>query len=222
MQTKPIQFYSKAQAAEVTGGCSQTTKMPCLSYELPTEACVTGSKLAKVEGSICSTCYANKGNYARYAKTIKPAQFKRLESLNNPDWVPAMIKLIGSSTHFRWHSSGDIQNLGHLEKIAAIAEALPDTLFWLPTREYAIVKAFITKHGKLPQNLTVRLSALFVDQPVKIPASLAKVSGIVVSNVHAKAAAVGIECAAPKQNGECRECRACWDPSIAAVSYHVH
>lgn len=222
MQTKPIQVFTKAQAKALTGGCTQTSKMPCESYSLPTEACITGAKLAQVKGSICSQCYANKGFYKMYAKTIKPAQQTRLESIQHIDWVPAMIKLIGTASHFRWHDSGDVQSIEHLRKIARIAEALPGTAFWLPTREYGLVKDYIQAYGSIPQNLTIRLSAMFVDQAVKVPASLKNVVGIVSANVHAKAEPVGMVCNAPNQGGECRECRACWDSSIAAVTYHVH
>lgn len=222
MESKPIQLFTKAQAKSLTGGCTQTSKLPCESYSLPTEACITGSKLAQVKGSICSQCYANKGFYKVYAKTIKPAQQTRLESIASPDWVPAMVKLIGKASHFRWHDSGDLQSVEHLLKIVTIAELMPHTSFWLPTREYGIVKSFVKTYGRLPSNLTVRLSAMFVDQPVKIPASLANDSSIVAANVHSKAAPIGMVCNAPAQGGECRDCRACWNAEIKAVSYHVH
>lgn len=223
MESKPITlFKTKAEAKALTGGCTQTSKMPCESYSLPTEACITGAKLAKVAGSICSQCYANKGFYKVYAKTIKPAQQLRLESIKNEAWVPAMIKLIGKASHFRWHDSGDLQSVDHLLKIVQIAELMPQTGFWLPTREAGIVKDFVKTYGRIPANLTVRLSAMFVDQPVKIPASLANESSIVSANVHSKAEPVGFVCNAPSQGGECKACRACWDTSIKAVSYHVH
>lgn len=222
MEAKVIQVFTKAQAKALTGGCTQTSKMPCESYSLPTEACITGAKLAQVKGSICSQCYANKGFYKAYAKTIKPAQQTRLESIQHESWVPAMVKLIGTASHFRWHDSGDLQSVDHLRKIALIAEALPGTSFWLPTREYGLVKDYVNQYGSIPQNLTIRLSAMFVDQAVKVPASLANVAGIVSANVHSKAEPVGSVCEAPSQGGECKDCRKCWNSSIEAVSYHVH
>ena len=222
MESKIIAIYTKKQAKELTGGCTQTSKMPCESYSLPTEACITGAKLAKVEGSICSQCYANKGFYKVYANTIKPAQHKRLESIASPEWVPAMVKLIGKAEFFRWHDSGDLQSVDHLLKLVQIAELMPNTSFWLPTREYGIVKSFVNTYGRLPSNLIIRLSAMFVDQPVKIPASLAHELSIVTANVHSKAEPVGMVCNAPAQGGECKECRACWNPEIKAISYHVH
>ena len=32
----------------------------------------------------------------------------------------------------------------------------------------------------------------------------------------------GATCPAPKQNNECRDCRACWDATIKTVSYGKH
>jgi len=218
---------SKADARTVCGTLTQTSKMPCKSSSLPTESCITGYEMAKIPGSICASCYADKGFYAVYANTIKPAQFARLDAVHqamaNPDagalWVSGMVALIGADAYFRHHDSGDLQGLVHLELIAALCEATPGTRHWLPTREYGIVKQYIAKHGRLPGNLTVRLSAMYPDQPVKVPKSLQGVPGIAVSNVHT-GAPIGDACRAPAQNGECRDCRACW--TDATISYAIH
>jgi hypothetical protein len=212
---------NKQQATMITGGLTATSKMPCKSYSLPTIACRTGYKMAQVKGSICSQCYANKGFYSMYANTIEPAQHARLESISDPMWIDAMVTLIGSDQFFRWHDSGDIQSVDHLAKIAQICELTPNTKHWLPTREYGIVREYTAKH-KLPKNLIIRLSAMFADQPVKVPASLQGVEGVAVSNVHAKSNAIGSECNAPKQSGKCLDCRACWDRSVNTVSYKIH
>ena len=167
----------KRHAAEITGGLTQTSKMPCKSYSLPTIACQTGYKMAQIPGSICSSCYANKGFYSVYAKTIEPAQHARLASIDDALWIDAMVSLIGPDTYFRWHDSGDIQSLAHLEKIASVCQATPGCQHWLPTREYAIVKQYIAKHGSIPGNLVIRLSAMYPDQPVAVPASLVRIHG---------------------------------------------
>jgi hypothetical protein len=210
----------KRHATEVTGGLTQTSKMPCKSYSLPTVACQTGYRMAQLPGSVCSACYANKGFYSMYQSTIEPAQHARLESISDPLWVSAMVTLIGADSYFRWHDSGDIQSLEHLEKIADVCEQTPNCMHWLPTREYGIVKAYIAKHGALPGNLTVRLSAMYPDRPVSVPASLRGIRGIAVSNVHT-AAPLGEDCNASKQGGACLDCRACWD-ATKTISYKIH
>ena len=42
---------------------SRTSKMPCESISLDARHCKTGSKLAKIPGSVCNGCYALKGFY---------------------------------------------------------------------------------------------------------------------------------------------------------------
>jgi len=198
---------NKKQATEITGGVTRTSKMPCKSYSLPTIACMTGYRMAKVKGSLCALCYANKGLYKLHAGVIEPAQHARLESINDPQWVDAMVTLIGDDKYFRWHDSGDIQNANHLDKILQVCARTPNTQHWLPTREYALVK------NVSAPNLTIRLSAMFPDKPIK---------GALVGNVHHKLPPVGLECKAYAQGNKCGDCRACWDKSIPAVSYKLH
>lgn len=211
---------NKKQAHEIHGGLTQTTKMPCQSYSLPTIACITGFRMREIAGSICSDCYADKGNYRKYSNNIEPAQHARLESINDELWVDAMVVSIGADKYFRWHDSGDIQSIEHLEKIADVARATPHCMHWLPTREYGIVSAFTAQYD-VPDNLIIRLSAMFTDRPVVVPKTLQNVAGVAVSNVHSKKA-IGTACNAPRQNGECRSCRACWNRKVAAVSYSIH
>lgn len=219
----------KADARAVCGTLTQTSKLPCKSSSLPTESCITGFRMAQIPGSICAMCYADKGFYAKYQKTIKPAQHARLDAvwqaMQSPElahiWVSAMVSLIGDDKYFRHHDSGDLQGLAHLELIADVARATPDCMHWLATREYGIVREYVAKHGALPDNLIVRLSAMYPDKPVKVPASLAGVKNVTVSNVHSPNGRVhGMACNAPDNGGACGDCRACW--TDATVSYALH
>jgi hypothetical protein len=219
MQT--IKIYTRKQAQDLAGSVTKTSKMPSDSYSLPAQECITGSKLVNVKGSVCEGCYALKGNYKRYAKTIQPAQYKRLESITSPLWVESMVKLIGNKPFFRWHDSGDLQSVDHLAKIATIARELSHTTFWLPTREYDIVKDFL-KTESVPVNLVIRMSAMFKDQPAKLPRSLRGQANILTSTVHDKTELDGFKCLAPSQGGKCESCRACWDNTVTNVSYHAH
>jgi len=223
----PIVDMTKKAAATVCGTLTQTSKMPCKSYSLPTEACITGFKMAQIPGSICFDCYADKGFYKVYANTIKPAQFSRLDSITDINWVAGMVALISLDEYFRWHDSGDLQSVEHLEKIVQVALLTQNCMHWLPTREYSIIKAYIRKHGRdsIPNNLKIRLSAMYPDKKVVIPASLQGIANVTVSNVHTslaslKANDLGNACKASEQNGECLDCRLCW--SDKPVSYLMH
>ncbi len=74
------------------GGLGYPSKMPGTSYGISAHACITGSKLAKIEGSVCHGCYALKGNY-QYT-SVQIAHANRLASIANPAWSTAMAFLL--------------------------------------------------------------------------------------------------------------------------------
>ena len=85
------------EAIKITDSFTKTSKMPGLSYSLPAWECKTGSKLRKIPGSVCASCYALKGNYTRY-KAIKAAQYVRLKAIEDARWVEAMTAQVKRST----------------------------------------------------------------------------------------------------------------------------
>jgi len=194
---------------DITGSLSKPSKMPGHAYGLPAQECKTGSKLAKVEGSTCSSCYALKGCYV--FKVVKAAQYKRLESIKHPKWVEAMAAQINSkrSKFFRWHDSGDVQDVDHLLKIFEVCKLTPDVAHWMPTRE-AWVKRFM---NQAPGNLVVRFSATMVNGTA--PGSWHNTSTVVTDAAKAN-------CPAPSQGNQCKDCRACWDPQVKNVAYAAH
>ena len=205
----------KTIALKLVGGLSDTSKMPGRSFGLPTSACKTGSKLALLEGSICSSCYANKGFYKTFAHVVVPAQQRRLEAFDHPDWVDAMVKSLDKEKWFRWFDSGDLQSSEMLLKIFEICRRTPKTNHWLATRERSFVREALI-HSDVPDNLCIRVSATYPDVPVK------PIRGVNSANVHDKKDPVGFVCNAPENNGKCDTCRACWDKRVETVSYHKH
>ena len=204
------------KAKEITGGLTYTSKMPGPSYNTPASRCLTGAKLRKVPGSVCSSCYALKGNYKRFPK-VEEALERRFKSLKRQAWIPAMATLIKKHKYFRWHDAGDIQSVKHLENIFEVCRLTPDTQHWMPTREVQILKKW-WNHPKykisdlIPPNLIIRISSHMIDQPaVKFwPWTSTVTSGHDAS------------CPAPKQGNKCGDCRACWDRSVPSVSYGKH
>ena len=198
------------QAKEITGSLTRTSKMPGLSYSLPAWECKTGSKLRKIPGSVCASCYALKGNYTRY-KAIKAAQYVRLEALKDQRWIAAMVAQIIRQKYFRWHDAGDIQSPEHLQKIFRVCELTPETRHWMPTREAQFLKDI--NPATVPKNLIIRMSSHMVDQP---PVKFWPWTSTVISGQGQAS------CPAPKQNNSCGSCRQCWDRSISNVSYGKH
>ena len=196
------------EALKIIGGSlSKPSKMPGWSIGLPAKECKTGSKLRKIEGSTCYDCYALKGCYV--FKVVQDAQYRRLAAIKDPQWVTAMAHLINSKKPdvFRWHDSGDVQDLDHLNKIYEVCRLTPSKRHWLPTRE-----AWIQKHlASKPENLIIRFSMPMVDQA---PAGSFEHYSTVVKS--------GANCPAPQQDNECRDCRNCWNSEIKNVSYGIH
>jgi len=197
------------EAWKLVGGLSRPSKMPGWSYGLPAAECKTGQLLVDVVGSTCEGCYATKGCYV--FPVVQAAQYRRLESIAKPEWVDAMALLINSKKPdvFRWHDSGDVQDVAHLMKIFEVCELSPEKRHWLPTRE-----AWTNKYlDQAPGNLIIRFSMPMVDQE---PAGSWLNTSTVVTT------AGGRTCPAPDQGNVCGDCRACWDPSVKNVAYGKH
>lgn len=219
-------FATKAAAAEVHGGLSSPSKMPGTSYGIPAQACRVGHALHGVPGTVCESCYALKNAYN--FPDSKVAYARRLASLQDPLWVEAMVRALratpqdkGQRFH-RWHDSGDLQGLWHLQNIVAVAAATPHVQHWLPTREYGIVSAFVAQGGVFPENLCVRLSDAFIDEQGSKAERLALRLNVTSSGVHSTPQEGARVCPAPQQGGKCGDCRSCWRRDVPRVSYHIH
>lgn len=215
-----------AHARAVTGGLGRASKMPGATYGLPARECIRGSRLHTQAGSVCAECYALKGRYV--FPNVQAAQYRRYQSLGQPEWVPAMALLINracaKTPYFRWHDSGDLQGVWHLRRIARVCKLTPTVAHWLPTREADIVREYVETVGPLPDNLVVRVSADFVeaDPPATaLPTSTVhRQHGSPVRNMERPNAS--IECRAYVREGRCGPCRACWSPKVKNVSYSAH
>ena len=199
----------KKEAKEITGGLTYTTKMPGPSYTTPASRGITGAKLRNVKNSVCSSCYALKGNYKRFPK-VEEALERRFQSLGHGSWVTAMATLIKDHKFFRWHDAGDLQSMQHLENIFEVCRLTPDTQHWMPTREARFLS--LMDPDIVPSNLIIRMSSHMIDQkPVKFwPWTSTVTSGHDAS------------CPAPKQGNTCGSCRACWSRDVKTVSYGKH
>ena len=214
------QFSSIKEAEAVVGGLSRPSKMPSFAWSISARRCQTGSKLVNVKGSVCEGCYALKNRYL--FNNIQSALEKRynLWHDNRERWVDAMIYLMHNKQHivnsgvFRFFDSGDIQGEDMLNDINTVAWASPTIRFWLPTKEYKLIKNY---DKEVAPNLTIRVSAPMIDKSF---------DGYThVSTVYQKdkiGIAKGYVCPAPKQDNKCGSCRACWSDSISEVSYIAH
>ena len=228
MQTE---YTSLKSAKDAAGGVSsRNSKMPGSSFALTPSKCQTGSKLAKVPGSVCDKCYAVKSekmypsvrvgwmsNYLSATKMIEE---------NPAQWAKAMAYQISrhaiksGENYHRWFDAGDLQSTAMLDAIVMACELTPHIQHWLPTRELAFVKA---SKRKIPVNLVVRISSTMIGDKPR--------SASHTSTVHAHGQDfAGRSCPSTTAkhralNGGkpgCGPCRDCWDDSISNVSYPLH
>jgi hypothetical protein len=209
---------TKKEALAICGSLSDPSKMPGHGYALPAHRCRIGSLLQLIPKAICHSCYALRGRYL--FPRVKAAMEKRFSSLSDPRWTDAITTLIYRSgdRHFRWHDSGDLKDLEHLRQIVRVCLNLPRIKFWLPTREYQTVETYMRMGGLIPLNLCIRYSAHLVDglppRGYGMPAST-------VASGNTGPRPGSHVCPVPAQNNACGSCRACWDPKIKLVSYHL-
>ena len=214
------QFKNIKEAEASVGNLSRPSKMPSYAWSISARRCNTGSKLAKVKGSVCYNCYALKGRYM--FNNTQDALERRYNAWANDRerWVDAMIYLmhnkqhIVNTGHFRFFDSGDIQGSAMLDDINTVAWASPTIRFWLPTKEYKLVRDY---DKEIAPNLIIRVSAPTVDK---------EFSGYThISTVYNKDnidTAKGVVCPASKQDNQCGSCRACWSDKVSEVSYIAH
>lgn len=222
----PSAEFTLKSATEQAGAVSiRNGKMPGSTYAVTTDHCNVGAKLALIEGSTCHKCYAiaieKRYPSAHQGWTNNYLRATRLINENPSQWSRAMAFQImkayektGEAFH-RWFDGGDVASLAMLEAIAMTCDLTPSIRHWLPTREAAIVKAFLRKRD-LPSNLVIRVSSTMIDdKPIAGHAH--------TSTVHSKGQShVGEACDARHRGNQCGPCRACWDPTIPSISYPLH
>jgi hypothetical protein len=208
-----------------TGTLTKASKMPGLGFSLPAlESCPTGARLALIPGSVCSRCYALRGNF-----TFRNVKFSHRRNLRlvqaaiegGPEtreaWVSAMVDLIRRTSKvdvFRIHVSGDFFSVEYFLLWVEIARRLPEMRFWAPTRE-----SQIDRLGAMvaPANLLIRYSGPMIGEKTRSqgPASMVLRKG--------QEPPEGVnKCPAYTQGGACLDCRNCWDRDVAQVGYPEH
>ncbi len=209
---------TQKEAIAICGSLSEPSKMPGHAYSLPAKNCRIGSLLQQISRAVCFHCYALRGRYL--FPVVRRAMEKRLASLSHPRWVEAITVLVRRSgdAYFRWHDSGDIQSLKHLENIITVARNLPKVKFWLATREYQTVEAYRRMGGRIPRNLCIRYSAHIVNGPPPLRYGLPVST---VSSSPENAPPDAHECPAHRQGNTCGPCRACWNPQVKIVNLQL-
>ena len=188
--------------------------MPGYAWSIPAQECITGSKLAQIEGTPCSLCYAKKGRY-RF-RNVEDAQYIRLWAWKlQPKWVEWMsarlLWLAPKHPYFRWFDAGDIQSVKMLKDIIMVCQNTQGYVqHWLPTQERTFVKVM---QDQIPDNLNIRISSTKINEVQH--STLMNVTNSAVSNYE-------WNCPSHLQNNMCLDCRKCWDKEEKHVIYRLH
>lgn len=233
-------------ATQIAGTLGASSKMPGSCYGLPAAACKTGSKLAKIAGTACSVCYALRGHYT--TPNVAKSQQRRLEAIQHPLWVEAMVTLLRrkhqrkwirvdlgiknakargivrtglvDAGFHRWFDSGDLQSVKHLAMICEVAHWTPKIKHWLPTQELGFVHEYLGTGQTIPPNLVIRVSDVMLD--AEKHRAWATTSGVIGTKKYLKSDLKVHVCPAPQNDHKCGTCRACWSPQVPHVSYVQH
>lgn len=209
------------EAWNIVGGLSEPGILPGYAWSISREHCKRGRGLRDVSGSVCSLCYAAGGNY-RCPLPVAALE-RRYERMHSQRWVEAMIRLLQDEELFRWFDCGDLQSVRHLERIVAVCEGTPKCKHWLATRERETVREFL-RTGIIPANLNIRISADWIDDPLR----RSPIEGCTLATVTSKGYMPDAHnCPLSFAGSDVRGCAdvscfACWDKSIHHVNYLQH
>jgi hypothetical protein len=220
----PAGLWYGANAAPV-GILSNPGKMPGWSYGMSAGSTCPGAVTGA--NTICGSCYAKKGSYGwplvtrAYAVRKNWTQAMMMTDASRDEWVRIMVASIAkhvsaSDPYFRIHDSGDFYTPRYIEAWAMVAAQLPWIHFWAPTRSWRFndrprwAQAFATINALA--NVTVRPSALYLEDDAPLLAGFAPGSTVKVQ---------GWNCPSSTQGNRCQDCRACWNTDTA-VAYRLH
>jgi hypothetical protein len=102
------------EALKLVGGLSKPSKMPGWAYGIPAAECKTGKPSCRIGSWVQRAKNVTRTKNCYVFPVVQAAQYRRLAAIKNPLWVEAMATLINSkkSKWFRWHDSGDVQDVG--------------------------------------------------------------------------------------------------------------
>lgn len=157
---------------------------------------------AKIEGSICQKCYAQR--QMKMYKQMHPCYDRNAKILTS-EIIPMEDLPSIPVIYFRFESFGDLINWVQCANYFNICKKNPQTKFALFTKNPNIIKECIESGNKKPKNLQIIQSSLFIGKPQK------KAYDFVdkVFTVYADCEGVEINCGARN----CFECHKCYTKS---------
>ncbi len=114
-------------------------------------------RMSKVDGTICSKCYAKV--YERMRLSLREHLQRNSERLSRP-LLDDELPFLGNLRYFRINSFGELINYDHLNNIVRIAEHNPKVDITLYTKRVDL----LVKLPYKPHNLTIIQSSLYINE----------------------------------------------------------
>lgn len=161
-------------------------------------------------------CYACKGRYL--FSNVQNRLKANLEAYlgNHIDYTTEeILEQLPSFGRVRWHSAGEIVDLGYLFMMIDIAKACPDLKFLAYTKRYELVNMVVSYGHKIPENLTIVFSeweGLQMENPYSFP--VATVDCFKSDYISTRT----FNC-----SGNCSTCSLCWNLKKGdRIIFHKH
>ena len=204
---------------------SKTSKLGTYSWSLQArETCPGAVDANGVTVPACAGCYAAEGRYL--FGNVKKVRADNRTAWTDDNFVTDMISALRHEKYMRLFDSGDFYHVGLAKKWLEIMRALPETLFWVPTRSHKVtrISLVLSEMERLP-NVAVRYSSDDIDgsfdpalhgsviysNDVQLPDNLVKDGMIYKCPAYTE-----------KHAGKCLECRQCYDKAIPVIAYKTH
>ena len=164
----------------------------------------------------CQGCYATTGNY-RFANVKAPRAHNKLD-WQRLAWSDDMVAELKNDRFFRWFDSGDMYTLALAEKMLDVMRRTPWVKHWLPTRMHKFPKfRIVLSEMQALKNVSVRFSS------DSVTGDYTKgLHGSVIIPTPADAKRGMKLCGAYDNNGQCGDCRACYDKKVKVIAYPAH
>jgi hypothetical protein len=134
---------------------SQELGVQIFNFNIPAYKNQDGKIVCPFADTCVKYCYAQKGNYKRFAKSINPGMEYRYKLSKTIAFTPLMIEAIKTlkADYIRIHDSGDFYDPKYVGKWLQIAEALPLVKFYAYTKSHDMFRSI-----EIPPNMDIIFS----------------------------------------------------------------
>jgi len=142
-----MKTYDPYRTLQITQGQGKMEGIPSLNTSSLTNPFC--QDMSAHEGTVCSKCYSSRLLHFRRALSKRCDKNGIILESSGEIWIPPI-----NSLYFRFHSFGELINMGHLEHLHDICLDNRDTMFSLWTKRVDFIWYYLDEFAK-PENLVL-------------------------------------------------------------------